>query len=194
MDDELKHIIISLKQGDKTAFDKLFHLFHHKIYLFCRHYHLTKEEAEEIVQEVYLKMWLNRGNLNVSHNIQSFIYTIAKNMIFNHFKRKIYQKAAYEYHLNHQDPYQMEQEIICNDLELIMEKAIGKLPQKRRIIFNLSRKEGLSNKEIAKKLDISLKTVESQMRLSLQYLRQVLKNNSDIVPAIVWILCFYINY
>jgi RNA polymerase sigma-70 factor (family 1) len=181
MDKELQAIIIMLKDGDKPAFDKLFHMFHSRIFHFCRHYHLAKEEAEEIVQEVFLKVWLNRAAIDVDQNMQSFIYTIAKNLIFNGFKRKIYQKAAYDYHISQQGNFNMEQDIICSDLSRMIENAINELPQKRRMIFNLSRKEGLSNKEIAERLDISLKTVESQMRLSLQFLRQVLKSNANLL-------------
>jgi RNA polymerase sigma-70 factor (family 1) len=181
MEEDLHNLVTMLKEGEKSAFDKLFHLFHPRIYHFCRHYNLAREEAEEIVQEVFLKMWLQRSNINVAHNVQSFIYTIAKNLIFNSFRRKIYQKAAYDYHVNQQADIHMEEDIICNDLNMMIDKAINELPRKRRLIFNLSRKEGLSNKEIAAKLNISLKTVESQMRLSLQFLRQVLKSNANLL-------------
>ena len=189
MDHVIKDIIFRLKQGDKSAFNQLFERYHRRIYLFCLHYHYGKEEAEEIVQEVFLKLWLNRNSIDSSGNVQSFIYTIARNLIFNNLKRKIYQKAAYQYHYTISNKVsQTEDDIICRDLERIFNKAINTLPKKRQQIFNLSRKDGLSNKEIAEKLNISLKTVESQIRLSLQYLRRVLKQHANTILIVLIII------
>lgn len=188
MEKDLKSLAVLLKQGNGDAFCELFKLYHTKIYFFCRHYHLCKEEAEEIVQETFMKLWLKREDIDVSCNIQSFIYTIAKNQILNAFKRKIYQKAAHEYLSSQQSYYQMEQDIICNDLKKILDKAINGLPRKRKEIFNLSRNKGLSNKEIAEKLDISIKTVETQMRLSLQHLRQVFRESNETLISVSFII------
>ena len=181
-----KDLIEKLSQGNKKAFNEIFQLFHQKIFIFCLKYHFSKEESEEVVQEVFLKLWLNRKSLNPSQNLKSYIYTIAKNIIINSLRKKSYQKAAYEYNINLQDIHcETENSIITKDLENLFENAIQVLPGKRKEIFILSRKEGLSNKEIAEKLNISIKTVESQMRLSFQFLKEVLKKYANVVIVFI---------
>lgn len=184
-----KDLIERLNHGEKDAFNEIFYLFHRKIFLFCLKYHFSKEESEEVVQDVFLKLWLNKKNIDPSQNLQSYIYTIAKNLILNSLKRKAHQKAAYDYQINFKDIYtETENLIITKDLEKLFEDAIQILPVKRREIFVLSRKEGLSNKEIAERLNISLKTVESQMRLSFQFLKGVLKKYANIITVLFYFI------
>jgi len=182
MKNDFDDLIGRLKQSDKEAFNLLFYMYAEKLFKFSLTFFNEEAEAEEIVQEVFLKIWLKRKNITNPSTFNAYIYTMAKNMIFNNLKRNVYRKKYNSYlyanHAAHQND--TENEVLYEETKLRVEQALSKLPKKRREVFLLSRQEGLKNKEIAKQLDISIKTVETHMSLSLQYLRKVLRpNNSE---------------
>ncbi|MEQ9375664.1 MAG: RNA polymerase sigma-70 factor [Imperialibacter sp.] len=185
MKESLATIIDQLKLGDKKALDTLFYLYNKRIYHFGLSYFHNKEESEEIVQEVFLKLWFNRKSINRDGAFESYIFTIAKNTILNSLKKKIHHKAYQEYRLHVADitSNSTEDDVIYHDFEKLYEIALQVLPKKRKEIFILSRMEGLSYQQIAEKLGISVKTVETQMQLALKHFRGVLKSNTDLIVS-----------
>jgi RNA polymerase sigma-70 factor, ECF subfamily len=185
-----KDILNNLRSGDKKALDELFYFYNKRIYLFCLNYFHNKEESEEIVQEVFLKIWLNRKSIICNDSFESYIFTLAKNLIANNIKKKVYYKAYQDYKYNVVDgkSNSTENEVIYNELELIYNKALQVLPEKRKQIFLLSRKEGLSYKQIAERLNISIKTVETQMQLALNHFKEILRSKTDIIISFLLIL------
>ncbi len=177
MKNDLDDLIRRMKHDDKEAFNLLFYMYAEKIFKFSLTFFNNETEAEEVVQEVFLKIWLKRNTISNPATFSAFIYTIAKNLIFNNLKKNVYRKK-YENYLyskidkSHNDT---ENEILHEETKRRIAKAIDALPKQRRKVFMLSRMEGLKNKEIAEKLTISLKTVETHMSLSLKYLREVLQ-------------------
>jgi len=175
-------LICQLKAGDKQAFNQLFYQYERKLYNFsCKLLH-SQEDAEEIVQEVFLKIWQKREELKPEFSFNSFVITIAKNLIFNKIRKNVYERS-YLASLEHSDfiHNETDRQVVYSDLENISLQAIEQLPPKRKHIFKLSRESGMSNQEIAESLSISKSTVENQMNKCLKFLKQYLKNNAEII-------------
>jgi len=140
-----------------------------------RYFH-SKEDAEGIVQEIFLKVWLNREKLDEQKSFNAFLHTMAKNAIFNinrkHKYETIYQNYAREM-LSYVHTKSLD-DVIYADLLKHLHEILDELPPKRRRIYELSRFDGLSYKEIAEKLNISEKTVETHIRLSLKTIKEAL--------------------
>lgn len=173
--DERK-LVESLKNSDHEAFSCLFRLYGTKVYRFSIGYLKSKEEAEEIVQDTFLKIWQNRSTINSSCSFSGFVFTIAHNLILNRI-RKVRNQFAVEQHLRINDltvSNPTEEKIMQDDLELIRQSALSQLPDKRRIIFELIRENDMSYQQVAEKLNISVKTVEAQMTEALKHFRRKL--------------------
>ena len=161
-----------MQNDDQTGFDQLFEMYHEKIYYFSLHYGLGPADSQEIVQEVFVKFWHSRKKIDPSKNVQAYLYKIAKNVILDEFKRRVKQKAAedYQFRLLQAENY-TQHAVVYNELERLVTKILRELPEKRRLAFELSRYEGLSNKEIAREMGITVKTVETHLALALQSFR-----------------------
>lgn len=181
MKTSLENSISALKKGDHSALDLLFETYHKKIYYFSIKMGLAPSDAEEIVQEVFIKLWNSRGSIDPKGYIQAYIYTIAKNVIFDTFKAKVKRKAVEDYQQHLLEPVnQTEYKVEYNEMQDLIDQVLLTLPEKRRMVFELSRFKGLKNKDIAKEMGISIKTVETHLTLALQTFRSVLKRSESI--------------
>ncbi|WPR75186.1 RNA polymerase sigma-70 factor [Algoriphagus sp. NG3] len=159
------------------AFDEIYNLSHKKIYSFSVRYGLSVADAEEITQEVFVRLWDKRNSLDIGKSIQSYIYKIAKNIIVDEFKKKIKIQASQAYQMNLIVPVNnVQEDMDYKDLKNLMEETLLELPERRRKVFELSRINGLSHKEIALELGISIKTVENHLNLALHNFRIALQN------------------
>ncbi len=194
MRSDLDNLIVRLKQNDKNAFNALFYMYADKLYKFGLSYFHDHAEAEEVVQEVFLKIWLNRNTITDASTINAYIFTIAKNLIFNNLKKKVHDE---KYRLYYQEKLEevnsIDDRVNYNDTEQIIKDAINQLPKKRKLVFLLSRKVGLKNKEIARRLNISIKTVETHMTLSLKHLKEALYLKSDKILLISLAVHFFLR-
>lgn len=171
-----------IKQGDIRAYELLFKTYYQALCNFANTYLNNIDESEDLVQEVFVKIWDIRNELKVTTSIKSYLFQAVKNTCFNHLKHQKVQNKHTE-HLFHQSDSTVEpsNQIESKQLSLLIDEAIEKMPEKRREIFLLSREEGLKYKEVAKKLNISVKTVETQMGLALKHLRIELKSYLPII-------------
>ncbi len=172
-------ILVSLmKAGNSFAFEKLYFKYSKKLYNFTFSILKNKEDSEGLVQNVFMKIWETRSEINVELSFGGYIFRIAKNMLLNQLKKKINEKVYIDYLLTSPEDtvLPVEQEINFLELNLEIERLIDSLPVKRREIFLLSRKEGLTYREIAEKLNISANTVNTQISKSLEYIRDHLIN------------------
>ena len=167
-------LVKSLKKGDLYAFDKLFSKYSKKLFYFAKGYLGSKEDAEGLVQEVFLLVWNKRKELKEHLSFNAFLYTVTYNCIRKYFRKKGREKKYLDKFLEDYDGKhnKLVTDIEYNNLLELANKAIEKLPEKRKLIFQLSRHKGLSNKEIAERLDISKKTVENQIHSALKFLRE----------------------
>lgn len=178
--DEEKKLIVALKANDHQAFDTLFRKYARKLYNFSLATTKNKFIAEEMVQVVFLKIWEKRNQISEHHSFNSFLFTIAYHEIITWIRkarsdqRKTLAFQAY----NNLVSNETEIKIDFQNFENLTMQLIEQLPERRREIFRLSRQEGLSNKEIADKLKISVKTVENQMTAALRFLRKNLEKEA----------------
>ncbi len=173
-------LIRDFKKGDTKAFEKLFQKYHKKLYAFLFHLLHSKEDAEEIVQETFIKIWEKREDFIEGYSFDSFLFTIAKNAFLNLNRKKINRKV-FEDHLNFLDEIssgRADDYVIFKETKEIINTIIEGLPPKRKEIFFLRKIEGLSRKEIAEKLDISIITVDSQLMKANIYLKDQFKKYS----------------
>ncbi len=173
-----KDLIVRLKRGDERIFELVFEHYKNYLFLFIRKALPLDEDAEGIAQEVFINLWLNRNNLDECKPLKPYLFTIAKNLIYDHL-RKIYSKRKYldSLFLN----YSAKSDSTENDVEywdferFLMEK-INQLPEKRKKIYMLSKLEGKSYREIAELLGISENTVDMQMRSANNAIAKAIKN------------------
>ena len=170
-------LVRKLRDGDSAAFDLLFEQYSSKLYYFVNKYLNQKEESEEIVQDVFLNLWKHKKEIRSGEAFKSYLYKIASNLIRNYFvKKQVREKhkqlIAQEY-LMASDP-----ETVEPDYESVIKRVgqlIDQLPEKRREIFLLSRKEGLDIAEIARYLGISESTVKNQISSAIAFLKGEVK-------------------
>jgi RNA polymerase sigma-70 factor (ECF subfamily) len=179
-DADLQHL---LKNDSERAFEKLFNRYSERIFNFAFTYLKNHSECEELVQDVFVKLWQNRSKIDASRNIKSYIFKIAVNSIYD-LARKNKQKEIYQKILK--DDYTQTEdstwnEVVYNELTENLNNLIDKLPTERKKIFKLSRVENLSSKEIAHKLNLSQRTVENQLYRTVKYLRQKIDKESYLM-------------
>lgn len=178
-----RQLVIQLKNGDQASFRKLYSIYAPKLFAFSRKYLNTQDDAEEIVQEVFLRIWEKKENIDESQSFSAYVIQAAKHRIFNGFRKKVNEQAYLDYlvYTDRSSSNFTEKEVEYREIKLKADQAIQSMPPKRQEIFRLSRESGLKNKEIAEKLDISIKTVENQMGQALKYLRKELSDYSMVI-------------
>lgn len=172
-----KQITLKVIEGNHEAFAQLYDLYAKKIYYFALRFMISKEDAENVTQEVFVKLWETRDRLDVNLSLSSYLFTIARNTIFNIHRKRV-NEIAYLEHLGkylEKNQVRLENEIIFRDIQNQLEKLINELPPQRKKVFELSRKQGLSHKEISEELKISEKTIETHIRLALKTIRDGLE-------------------
>ena len=175
-----KDLFYQLKQGDEIAFEKIFHNYYAPLCVFANQFLNDDEKAEEIVQDLFVNIWGKRQYLQIDSSLKNYLFRSVKNQCLNHFQHvKIKEKYAEKVKEDFEQEIHEPDFFIETGLKKKIEESIESLPEKRRQIFKLSRDEGLKYKEIAERLDLSIKTVETQMGLALKQLREKLKDYKD---------------
>ena len=176
---EDKKYVGALKNDDYEAFNVLFRKYAEQIYAFALG--ITKQSfaAEEITQIVFLKVWEKRLTIDEHLSFKSFLFSVAYHEIISWLRKEKSEKLKVNKFVTAENYSSNETEIKIefHNLEGITNQVIDSFPEKRREIFKLSREQGFSNKEIARELNISIKTVESHMTLALKILREKLGNS-----------------
>ena len=186
-------LIVQLTKSNRLAFDQLFNLYSNRIYRFSRKLKLNHEEAEEVLQDTFLTLWERRTFLDPNKDFKAYLFKIAKSLIIKSFKRKALY-FAYENYAKEEIVMQdssTENLIHYYDLLEILEKEINRLPEARKEIFNLSRKDGLSTDEISQKLGVSRRTVENQIYRTLKLLKDRIQPNT--ISSFIFLL-FYLRF
>lgn len=176
--------VFALKDGNLWAFNELFDRYGKRLHRFAVAYLKSTENAEEIVQEVFLKIWNNREEISPDKSFESYLFTIAKNGILNTIRKSKSEQAYLNFaKLNPGKNVLLDEELDFNELERAYKNAVDQLSPRRKEIFLLSRVHSLSNAEIAEKMNISVKTVENQMTSALAEVRKNLRSlGFSVIP------------
>lgn len=187
----MKDQTFQFSNDEQNTFKDTFKMFYKPLFHLSLHYLEDKDEATDVVQEAFLKLWNIRHELMVGSNLKNFLFTLVKNNCLNILKRRQillkhhekirWQEMQYQYEsLSRMSDNYLEFQELKEKIDL----AIQKLPEHCRIVFEMSRFEDLKNGEIAEKLNISQKTVESHLTKALKILRNELNDYLPILAII----------
>jgi RNA polymerase sigma-70 factor, ECF subfamily len=167
-------LAMRIKLGDEQAFELLVRKFNARLCAFANKFINDPEEAQEIVQDMFIKIWERRDEIDPEDSLKSYIFKIVQNLSLNKLRRrKVESRYTEIYKLVYIEQYEFSahESLLARELEEHIVDSIGKLPSECRKVFELSRIEGLKYREIAVSLHISVKTVEAQMSKALRSLR-----------------------
>jgi RNA polymerase sigma-70 factor, ECF subfamily len=170
-------LVERIRSGDQAAFEKLFHQYYARLCVFSNSFVKSIDISRDVVQEVFIKIWDNRDNFYVNQSVKAYLYQAVRNQSLNFLQQKKQKERLEERMKKQHETLAEEQQTSLNTEELSEKiwKLVDTLPERRRTIFILYRKHGLSYKEIAEVMCIARKTVENQMGKALQYLRENLE-------------------
>jgi RNA polymerase sigma-70 factor (ECF subfamily) len=160
--------------GDKTAINDLYAEYSPRLYRFAMAYLKSESEVLDIVQEVFVNVWVNRNKLKKDSNLDAYLFTVAKNTIVSVFRKKLSEKDYLD-HLKNKtitNSIDTESQFNYNQLSDKLNDLIEQLPPQRKKIYQLSKEQGLANKTIAAELGISIKTVEDHLSKASKFIKQ----------------------
>jgi RNA polymerase sigma-70 factor (ECF subfamily) len=154
-----------LKMDNQAALEDLFEKYYYQLCEFSVQYVKNYDLSEEIVSDVFLKVWINRQKLNITNNFKSYIYIATRNQSLNYIKKESLDSIDHNFFIEDliSTKYLPDEELIFQELENQIKIIINTLPPRRKLIFKLSRIEGFTYREIANILSISIHTVQNQM-------------------------------
>jgi len=174
LDDE--SLVAFIREGKKSAFEEIYGRYWYKLYRIAYHQTGIREESEELVQEVFLNLWIRRLEVEIRH-LDLYLTIAIKNQVYDYFKSQISYRKYQEYLIFQEIHQHYGTDEIVNFAELsdAVEKALNHLPEKSAVVFKLSRFENQSVREIALGLNLSEKAVEYHITKSLKFLKEHLK-------------------
>ncbi|WFE86211.1 RNA polymerase sigma-70 factor [Parabacteroides chongii] len=183
------------EQRENIKFEDIYLSYFSKMKHFATEYVISDEDAENIVQDVFVELWENKEMLNMHMNLIAYLFTTIKNKCLNHIRHKIVvqntaTKMQEEYlislRMNLDSLETFDNKLFSDqDIEKIINRALDSLPEKCRTIFFMSKIEGKKQKEIAQELNISINTVGTQIGIAYKKLRTELK---DYLPIMLFLL------
>lgn len=186
-------LLKGFSEGNRTAFRSIFELMEPRLYGFVFSYTKSGYITEEIVQEVFIKVWEQRGEIKLSGSFSAFLYTMARNRTLNYL-RNASQRAAIRGELwKNVSTLQedVETEVIFSEYCEIVDHIIDHLPRKKRSIYIMSRKEGKTNAEIADILGISPKTVKNHLWKTFETIKMQLRPHLENTIKLLFLLSLY---
>ena len=172
-----EHLLIAgLKKGSKEAFDEIYRLYAGRLLAYCVQYTKCREDAEEIVQDVFVALWNSRRDIRQEETLRSLLFTISKHRVINAYRSTL-NSPVYEDYVDYQNDLSVSED--CHPMEYeqyvrIVKDTIRRLPSTQQRVITLSRFSQLSNKEIAERLSLSEQTVKNQLSIGLKALREML--------------------
>ena len=177
-----------LRAGDEQALEHLFH--HYYRYLVVTAYNLLQDDqrAKDLVQDVFFHLWTKRTELQVDRSLKAYLRRSVVNRSIDELRRskRIQWQGDWQDDTISSSGLEAEEELAVADLQLVVNRAIDRLPKRCKTIFSLSRFEHFSNQEIADQLDISIKTVENQMTKALKVIRSAVERYQSAFWLIYW--------
>ncbi|WP_439184327.1 RNA polymerase sigma factor [Carboxylicivirga taeanensis] len=173
----------ALARDESKAFEALYLRYGRRLLEFANHYMPSKDDAEEVVQTVFIKLWHRRRELKLNESVKGYIFTIAYNEIRKAFIRRkreneLMQSYVQENGLNAADEnYEIDYTALARQVDTIVEQ----MPHKRKMVYLLCKKEGLTVSEVAAHLNISEKTVKNQLTAAYRHIREQMKGGLPVV-------------
>nr|WP_229252973.1 RNA polymerase sigma-70 factor [Dyadobacter sp. CECT 9275] len=185
-------IVQAIRRGDEPAFERVFRTYYERLCHYAGSLLKDEDEAEEVVQTVFLTIWEKREDLEITLSLKSYLYRAVHNHCLNRFKHTSVREAHREYthHFVPQSYESVTEAIYADELQQRIESAVSELPEQCQLAFRMSRFEELKYQEIADQLGISIKTVENQIGKALRILRTAL---ADYLPSLLALIYFFVE-
>lgn len=185
-----RSLVLRLIEGEEDAFCELYAAYKNRLIYFAMRFLKSREYAEDIFQDAFTIVWYGRRFINPDASFSAYLYTIVRNRILNQLRDLSYQDKLREQILSQAVNYTNEtrDEIIANDLRQFISCALQQLTPRQREIFEMSREQQMSHREIAEVLGISVNTVQESISISLKTLRAYLEKNSIVGSDLILIL------
>lgn len=176
-------IVNAIRQGQESAFEQMFRTYYERLCRYADTLLKDADEAEEMVQTVFLTIWEKRAELEITLSLKAYLYRAVHNHCLNRIKHFSVRETHREYSLYFQaDGYDSVTEAIqANELEERIERAVSKLPEQCQVVFRMSRFDEMKYQEIADQLGLSVKTIENQIGKALRIMRHEL---ADYLPLL----------
>lgn len=181
--------------SNHPEFSEIYLKYFPKMVRFAREYVISTEDAQNIVQDLFLNLWEHRENLEAVSNLNAFLFTLTKNRCIDYYRRTYRMDRIKEsldtihereLHLKMEALQQFDENMFStNEIETILDRAVENLPEKCRQVFILSRMEGMKHEEIAQQLNISVNTVQNHIVTALRKLKVELK---DYLPLFLFVI------
>ena len=174
-----RSLVLRLIEGEEDAFCELYAAYKNRLIYFAMRFLKSREYAEDVFQDAFTIIWQGRRFINPDASFSSYLYTIVRNRILNQLRDLVNQDKLKEQILQQAVDYSndTQNEILANDLKQLISCAMQQLTPRQRKIFEMSREQQMSHKEIADVLGISVNTVQESISTSLRTLRFYLKKN-----------------
>jgi RNA polymerase sigma-70 factor (ECF subfamily) len=170
-----KGLLHRLKDGDEAALTLLYKAHWQPLFLAAYNILKDKRACEDIVQELFLQLWLKRETLDVKISLQAYMATAVRYQVFHYIRKAAKAPVLSKQMEENNFAVSSDETLLQNDVRKQVAEAVAELPEKCRLIYTLSREEQLSHKEIATLLNISTKTVENQLTIALRRVRHHLE-------------------
>ena len=201
----LKHLQVQIEQSNQKAFEDLYRMFFPRLYNFAMLYVHKKEAAEEIVNDIMVKIWEKRITVCIIENLETYLFTAVRNHSLNYLQKYSHYHIAVEPEtglaevISINDP---EKELEWKEISFKLNMAVEQLPEQCRTVFRLIKEEGFKYKQVAEILSISPRTVETQLFRAIKKLSAVVsiylenppvkKNNNKPLIGLLLLLFFWL--
>ncbi|WP_166437187.1 RNA polymerase sigma factor [Niastella caeni] len=184
-----KALLVQVAAGNESAFRSLFDAYRNRLYFFIFRLTLSKEVAEDVLQDTFLKIWLNRDNLDRVEHFNAYLFRVAQNGVLTGLRRKAVEASILQ---DNQDPSPLQiipdQQLHYKQVKATLQEAIETLPPQQKKVFLLRREEGRKIQEIATLMNISGLTVKKHLTAAQKTIRQALENSFPDDWAILLII------
>ncbi|HEX2533713.1 MAG TPA: RNA polymerase sigma-70 factor, partial [Chitinophagaceae bacterium] len=172
---EEKELLRRLADGDGPALDAIYRQFWQSLYLSAYAVIRDKKACEDILQDIFLQLWIRRETLQVRESLGAYLQAATRYQVFRYIRKASASEGLGLRLEERWDSYRTDDALLRNDLKRQVEEVVSVLPEKCRQIYRMSREEYLSHREISERLNISMKTVENQLTIALRRLRHSLE-------------------
>ncbi len=189
-------LFLRIAAGDEAAFRVLFDLYKQRLFTFAWQLCHSAVEAEEVVQDIFLKLWEQRDKLSEVHSPRHYIYTMARNRTLDLLgKIARNEQMIREVWANITQPDNLTEQLLeAEESRKLIEAALSRLPEKKQHIFSLSRQEGLSHQEIASRMGLSVQTVKNIITEVLKHIHYYLSQHSEKLSIVFWVSSAYLSF
>ncbi|MET7000230.1 RNA polymerase sigma factor [Chitinophaga defluvii] len=181
-----EHELLQLAAGgSEAAFTTLFYLYKDRLYSYILRLTGSPEMAEDVVQDVFLKLWKHRSGLTEIAHLRGYVFRMAQHHAINAFKRMAREALLVANNTLHPEAVATEVEAVLElkEVQQVLSQAVSKLPPQQKLVYTLSREQGLKHEEIAQHLNISLSTVNKHMIQALRTIREQFRNHPDTLTG-----------